>query len=159
MELEIDIKMTANALYDYLLFHMYSSFQGILGAVAGAFLLLLFFMGYGPIYLIAGLVVEAYLPYTLFLRSRKQFLASSAFREPLHYVFTDAGMSVEQGEIKEEIEWDLMVKAVSTPSSIIIYTSRVNASIFPKKDLGDKKAMLIEAISTHMDPKKVKIRG
>lgn len=159
MELEIDVKMTPNALYDYLMYHMYTSFQGILGAIIGAFLIILFFTGQSPVFLIAGIVVEAYLPYTLFLRSRKQFLSSPAFKEPLHYVFNDEGMTVSQGEESETLEWELMYKAASTPNSIILYTSKVNASIFPKKDLGDKKALLIQAISTHMSPKKVKIRG
>jgi len=159
MELNIDIKMTANALYDYLLYHMYTSFQGIVGALAGVFLFILYLMGQSPIYLVAGLVVEAYLPYTLFLRSRKQYLSVPAFKEVLHYRFDDEGMSVSQNESTETVRWSDIHKAVSTPNSIIIYTSKVNASIFPKKDLGDKKALLIEAISTHLEPKKVKIRG
>ena len=159
MSLELDIKMTANALYDYLLYHIYNSFQGILGAVAGVFMIIVFTMGNSVVFLIGGVVVLGYLPYTLFLRSRKQFLENPAFRQPLHYMFDDEGMHVTQGDNTESVDWEHMVKAVSTPSSIILYTSRVNASIFPKKDLKDKKALLIEVISTHMDPKKVKIRG
>lgn len=159
MELELDVKMSANALYDYLLYHMYTSFQGIIGAVAGIFLIALFLMGYGPVYLICGLVVLVYLPYTLFLRSRNQFLNTPAFKEPLHYLFNDEGMCVSQNDASESIPWEHILKAVSTPNNIVIYTSKVNASIFPKKDLGDKKMLLIKMISTHMDPKKVKIRG
>ena len=41
----------------------------------------------------------------------------------------------------------------------ILYTSRVNASIFPKKDLGEKSSAVIQMISTHMPPRKVKIRS
>ena len=52
-----------------------------------------------------------------------------------------------------------MYKAVSTQQSLIVYTSKVNASIFPKKDLGQRTAAVIEMISTHMPPAKVKIRG
>lgn len=159
MELEIDVKMTANALYDYMLYHTYHSFAGILGAVVGVFLVIVFVSGQSPIYLIAGLVVLGYLPYALFTRSRRQYLSTPAFKEPLKYIFTDEGVSVSQNEVTESMIWADMVKAVSTPTSIILYTSKVNASIFPKKDLGDKKALLIQAISTHMDPKKVKIRG
>lgn len=159
MELEIDVKMTANALYDYMLYHTYHSFAGILGAVVGVFLVIVFVSGQSPIYLIAGLVVLGYLPYALFTRSRRQYLSTPAFKEPLKYIFTDEGVSVSQNEVTESMIWADMVKAVSTPTSIILYTSKVNASIFPKKDLGDKKALLIQVISTHMDPKKVKIRG
>lgn len=159
MRLELDVKMTANVLYDYFLYHTYTGLQGILGAVVGALLIVIFFMGQSPMYLIAGLVVELYLPYTLFLRSRKQFLDNKVFKEPIHYLFDDEGMTVSQGENSESIEWENIHRAVSTPSSILLYTSAMNASIFPKKELGDKKILLIEMISTHMPPKKVKIRG
>ena len=56
-------------------------------------------------------------------------------------------------------EWGNMYKAVSTPKSIILYTTRVNAFIFPRKDLGTDIPKLMEIISVNMDPKKVKIRG
>ena len=59
----------------------------------------------------------------------------------------------------ERMEWDDMVRAVSTFGSIVVYTTPVNACIFPKKDLGDARYKVIEIISTHMPPKKVRIRG
>jgi len=159
MKLELTVKMTPGALYDYLLYNCYTGFQGILGAIIGIFLIVVFISGQSPVFLICGIVIEAYLPYSLFLASRRQFLNTPAFREPLNYVFDDEGVTVSQGENSETQEWETMYKAVSTPKSIILYTSKFNASIFPKKDLEDKKALLIEAISTHMPPKKVKIRG
>ena len=158
MELEVEVKMTPTALYDYMLYHTYHSFAGILGAVVGVFLVIVFLSGQSPIYLVAGIVVLGYLPYALFTRSRSQYLNTPAFKEPLKYTFNDEGVTVSQNDVAESMEWENMVKAVSTPNSIILYTSKVNASIFPKKDLGDKKALVIQAISTHMDPKKVKIR-
>lgn len=159
MELEFDIKMTANDLYDYLLYHTYTSLSGILSVIVGAFMVIAFAMGYSPIYLVAGIVVLGYLPYTFFIRSRKQFLNNPAFREPLHYLVNDEGITVSQGEMSETVEWEAFVKAVSTPKSILLYTNKVNASIFSKRELKDKKMLFIQAISTHMDAKKVKIRG
>ena len=63
-----------------------------------------------------------------------------------------------QGEESVTFAWEDMQKAVSTSRSIILYTSPVNATIFPKRELGDLKAAVIEVISTHMPPAKVKIR-
>lgn len=159
MEVSFDVKMTSGILYDYLLYHTYTGMSGLLGTIAGALLVVAFFMGGNPLSLILGIVVLVYLPWTLFLRSKKQFLSNPAFKEPLHYVLDDEGMTVSQKETSEQIAWEQMYKAVSTPGSIILYTSPVNATIFPKKQLGESKAALIEAISTHMPPKKVKIRG
>ena len=60
--------------------------------------------------------------------------------------------------MEEKQSWDDCFKAVSTKNSIILYMSRTTASIFPKKDLGEKKDAVIQMISTHMPPSKVKIR-
>ena len=74
MELEFDVKITAGDLYDYLLHHTYSGFSGMLGTVVGALFIVLFAATKYPIYLIAGIIMIAYLPYTLFIRANKQAL-------------------------------------------------------------------------------------
>lgn len=159
MEVEFDVKVTPGVLYDYMLYHTYTSASGLIGAVVGALLVVAFFMGNSVLCLIAGIVILAYLPWTLFIKSRQQYLANPAFKNPLHYRLTEEGMEVSQnGEVQSQ-KWTEMHKAVSTPKSLIVYTSPVNASIFPKKDLGEKALLVIEAISTHMPPKRVKIRS
>lgn len=158
MELEFDIKMTPAAMYDYLLHHTYSGMSGIIGALAGAFCIMVFAANKYPIYLIAGIVILAYLPVSLFLKANQQVQGTPAFKKPLHYRLTEEGISVSQDENEEMQGWGACVKAVSTRSSIILYTSKTTASIFPKKDLGEKKDALIQMISTHMPPSKVKIR-
>lgn len=159
MEIEFDIKINAGVLYDYMLHHTYTSASGLLGTGVGALMIVAFSMQHSVIFLIAGIVILAYLPWTLFIKSRQQMLANPAFKEPLHYRLDEEGITVSQNEAEEKQTWDQMYKAVSTGRSIIVYTSRVNASIFPKQDLGSDKAKVIEIISTHMPPSKVKIRG
>lgn len=159
MEIEFDIKINANVLYDYMLHHTYTSAAGLLGTGVGALMIVAFSMQHSVIFLIAGIVILAYLPWTLFIRSRQQLLANPAFKEPLHYRLDEEGITVSQNETEEKQSWEQMYKAISTGRSIIVYTSRINASIFPKKDLGENKAKVIEIISTHMPPSKVKIRG
>ena len=159
MEIEFDVKISANVLYDYMLHHTYSSLSGIMGTLVGALMLVLFASNRQPICLIIGVVILLYLPWTLFIKSRQQALGTPAFKKPLHYRLSDEGIEVSQDETVEQMGWDGMVKAVSTLNSIIVYTTPTNACIFPKKDLGDSKYKAIEIISTHMPPKKVKIRG
>jgi hypothetical protein len=158
MELEFDVKITASAMYDYLLYHTYTSLSGLLGTIVGVFLIMAFVATMYPIYLIAGVVLIVYLPCSLFLRANQQVVNTPAFKKPLHYKMTDEGISVSQGETEEKQSWDSCYKAVSTSKSLILYTSRTTASIFPKSDLGDKKDAVIQMISTHMPPKKVKIK-
>ncbi len=155
---ELDIKIEAGDLYDYNLRHAYNSASGILGSVLGA-LMIVVGLGRGTwIFVIGGAVLLLYLPWTLFIRSKQQVLNNPAFREPLHYVLDDQGITISQGEATATQSWDDMVRAVSTVRSVIVYTSKVNATIFPKKQMGDKTASVIACISTHMPPKKVKIR-
>ncbi len=86
-------------------------------------------------------------------------LKNPAFKKPLHYKLTEEGIEVSQGDATDSQKWEDMYKAVSTGRSIVVYTSRINACIFPKKDIGEDKYKVIEMISTHMPPKKVKIRS
>ena len=159
MEIEFDVKIDAGVLYDYMLHHTYNSAAGLLGTVVGALMIVAFSMGRGVLFLIAGIVILAYLPWTLFIKSKQQALMTPAFKKPLHYKLDEEGITVSQDDTEEKQEWAQMYKAVSTGKSIIVYTSRVNASIFTKKDLGENKAKVIEIISTHMPPSKVKIRN
>lgn len=155
---ELDIRIEAGDLYDYNLRHAYNSPAGIMGSALGALMVIVALNTKQWIFLIGGIVLLLYLPWTLFLKSRQQALLNPAFKEPLHYVLDDQGITISQKDVSTTQSWEDMVKAVSTNRSIIVYTSRVNATIFPKRQLGDKKAAVIECISTHMPPAKVKIR-
>ena len=159
MEIEFDVKVTPNALYDYMLHHTYGKLSGLMGSLVGVLMIILFFSSGQVVALIVGIVILLYLPWTLFLKSRQQALRTPAFKKPLHYKLTEEGVEVSQEGTTEKMKWEDMYKAVSTPRSIILYTSRVNASIFPKKDLGEKSSAVIQMISTHMPPRKVKIRS
>lgn len=154
-----NVKIEAGDLYDYMLMHSYNSPAGIVGSSFGAILILFAFATRQWLFIVLGLVMLLYLPWTLFLRSRTQILNNPSFQEPLQYTLDEEGLTVAQGEAQEKMAWENMHKAVSTGKSIILYTSPVNATIFPKRQLGDQKAALIEIISTHMPPKKVKIRS
>lgn len=159
MEVEFDVKITAGILYDYMLHHAYTSLSGILGTFVGIVILLGYFKTHYFIYLIGAVVVIFYLPCSYFMRSRQQAQLTPAFKKPLHYKMTEEGVTVSQDDESQFQQWDMMVKAVSTHSSIILYTSKNNASIFPRKDLGEDTMKVIEMISTHMPPDKVKIRA
>ncbi len=156
--IELDIKIGASDLYDYLLKHSYNGTQGIVGSSMGAVAILVGLSSRHWLLLILGIMALLYLPWTLYVRSRQQALLP-VFQKPLHYVLDDEGIEISQDDAKEKQSWDDMVKAISTTRSIIVYTSKVNATIFPKRQMGDKTALVIEMISTHMPPSKVKIKA
>ncbi len=154
---ELDVKITAGDLYDFMLMHNYSKASGVMGSGLGALMILWGSYTKYWILVIGGVVLLLYLPWVLFIKSRQQAV-SPMFKQPLHYVMDENGVTISQGEESTTQSWDEMWKAVSTGKSIILYTSPVNATIFPKARIGDKKTAVIQMISTHMPPKKVKIR-
>ncbi len=158
MRVEFDVNMTTGKMYDYMLRHTFTSFAGILGELLGILLVAGAFIYSQWIYLVFGVICIFYQPVALYWRSKRQVNNTPAFKEPLHYVLDETGITVKSGENTESLAWEKMYKAVSTSKSVILYTNRVSACIFPKEDLGDKKEEVIRFISSHMDPKQVNIR-
>ena len=156
---ELDIKISAQDLYDYMLMHSYSSAAGIMGSALGAVMIIVAIAKSQWIFLVGGAALLLYLPWVLLIKSRQQIVSNPVFQKPLHYCLDDQGLTISQGDSSTTQVWDDMVKAVSTGRSIILYTSRVNATIFPRKQMGDQTAAVIECISTHMPAGKVKIRN
>lgn len=156
--LEFDVKITDKDLYDYMMAHSYNNASGILGSCVGALMVVAAFMNGQWIYLICGIILLLYIPINLRIKSKQQILNNAAFKKPLHYMLDENGITISQGEESQTQKWEDMYKAVSTNRSIIVYTSKISATIFPRRQMGEDTVKVIEMISTHMSPKKVKIR-
>lgn len=155
---EVDVHIKASDLFDYSLRHSYASPGGVLSTIIGVLMVYAFFAkNASPLYLIFGIIVIVYIPVNLFLVSHQQAM-QDAFRNALHYAFYENGMEVSQGETHEMLEWEYIIKAVATSNSIIVYTGKNRASIFPRRDLQPDATALIQVLSTHVDPKKMKIK-
>ena len=155
---ETDVNITAADLYDFNLRHTYSSPMGLFSELIGILLVTLYFVKDASIlYLIFGIIVIVYLPVSLYLSSKQQAMLP-AFQKPLHYAFYEEGMEVSQEDQCQSIPWENCIRALSTQKSIVIYTGKTAASLFPRRDLGENAPWLIRVISTHMDSKKVKIK-
>ena len=155
--MEFDVQIKSGDLYDYMMKHTYNSPAGLLGSVVGALMVVVGLAKMYVLFIVLGAVLLLYLPYTLFIKSKRQSL-NPVFQKPLHYRVDEDGITVSQGEVSETQKWENIYKAISTSKSIIVYTSKVNAWIFPKRELGDETMGLIQMIVTHMDASKVKIR-
>jgi hypothetical protein len=158
MKCEFDVQMTASSLYDYNMYHTYSGTAGIVGTAVGTLFLILFAAYRQPAYLVAGLVIILYSPVVLYMNSVKQIKLNPVYKNPLHYVLDEEGVTVTAGDESLKVEWDKIIKARATNQSILLYTGPKSAWVFPKKDLGQKRYDVIEMISTHMSSEKVKIR-
>ncbi len=158
MELDFDIKMSAPVLFDYFMRHTYTGTQGLVGLGIGIAVLVYGIYMQNPIYMGAAAVILLYLPFTLFLRAIGQCNTNPAFKAPIHYHMDETGVVVSQNGTSQSLRWELVQKAVATGTSIIIYTSPVNAWIFPKKELGEKTDDLIRLIVKCMPEEKVRFK-
>ena len=95
---ETDITITAADLYDYVLMHTYSGMSGIIGSTAGALFVVAGFMTQRWLLLIAGIIVLAYLPVTLWTKSKLQWSANeAAFTSPCITCLMTAGSPYPRG--------------------------------------------------------------
>ncbi len=155
---EFDVRMTPSDLYDFNLHHAFTGASGILAEAIGAVGLILGLATKNIPMVIIGSILLVYLPITLYLKVRQTFLLSPVFKEPLHYTLDEEGLTVTQGEVTNTARWEDVIKVESTGRSIFVYTSRVNASILPRAQMGDRMIPAIQCISTHVEPRKVKIK-
>lgn len=161
---ETDIKLTVGDLYDYNLRHSYSQAATLLATAVGLAGIAIGIysrgnMQYWVLMVIIGVLLVFYTPFVLLLRSSQTVALNSAMKESFHYVLDENGITVSQGDKSETHSWDSVVKAVSTGRSIIIYTSKVSATVLPRRQVGDALPLLIQTISSYIDPKKNKIRN
>ncbi len=143
---KIKVNMTEKALYDFLLYHAYSKWTGLMVNVLGiAFV----FMGLiqrfqgkigfreFAIFFAAGVFFLSAVPVQLKLRARKQVKINPDFNQTVDYDFSDDGIIVKAGERERRFQWTQMTKTVVTPKCIGIYYGKDDALIIPKWDFGD----------------------
>jgi len=158
MEVSFDVKMTTGKLYDFNLQHTYKSPAAILASCMGVAFILFFINYLKWYYLAGGLLLIFYLPVSLLRSSFMKVKMVDFFKMPVTYILNDEGITVRSGEMEDTIQWENCYKACNTRQSYFVYTGKRSAFIFPKADMGDKQGEVLKIISTHMDPKKVKIK-
>ena len=160
MDLEFDVKVTPGVLYDFKIQHTYKKPITILATALGFFSIYLSFVreDYKLIFLFLGIVFIVYEPITAAYHSYVQAKLTPAFQAPLHYRLCEEGIEISQNGEVQLAKWDQCVKACNTRKSIFVYTSKVNAFIFPRADLGNQTEDVIAYIAKHVSPDIMKIR-
>lgn len=165
MSVKISVKMTEKYMFDFMLYHNYTSMSGLMGAIAGVLCLAVFVqntlkgdMQSSLVWLMCAILFLVISPYTMKTRAKAQIQNTEMFQKPLEYEFTEEGIVIRQDGQEAINEWSAFTKAVSTQKSVILYLGRVRALIFPKECMGEQYEEVLKMIHTHMPPTKVKIR-
>lgn len=161
LDLEFDVKVTPGVLYDFKIQHTYKKPITILATALGFVSIYLFFVREDNtrfLLLLLGIVFIVYEPLTAAYRAYVQAKLTPAFQQPLHYRLCEEGIEISQNGETQMAKWEQCVKACNTRKSIFVYTSKVNAFIFPRTDLGNQTDDVIAYIAKHVSPEIMKIR-
>ena len=165
MNVKFDVKMTKNAMFDFMLYTSYTSLGGILGVVLGGLTLLIGIrqvmadnLSGAAMFFVVSLVFLVFTPLNMKAKAGLQVANTPMFQKPITYELTEDGVIISQEDASATVKWDEIQKAVSTNKSVILYVTKIRAFIFPKESLGEQYSVAVKMISTHVPPKKVKIR-
>lgn len=165
MSIKFDVTINQRTMFDFMLYHTYTSIIGVIGVIFGMVNLTLGvrMLTEGEsknamLYLVFAAVFLLAMPIVLWRNAGSQVRSVKMFEAPIQYELTEEGVYASQNETGSTVPWTGFIRVVSTRSSIIMYQSRNRAVIFPRADLGEQQDAVIEMISTHIEPSRVKIR-
>lgn len=167
MEEKIQVQMTEDILYDFMLFHTYSKFAGFLTNVLGMAVvfmgIIMFAMGKNTawqlvFYTVAGIAFLGFTPLQLKYRARKQLKMNPGHRETCIYLFGESGITAIWDERTKVYEWDSIQKVVATPKAIGYYYDENQAIIIPKRAYGKRFTSVMNIVLEHVPRGVVKIR-
>lgn len=67
---------------------------------------------------------------------------SEALRNTQHFTIDEKGVTISQDGEEALLEWKQVYKVVDTKSNLLVYSTRVNAYVFPKRELGDLRGRM-----------------
>lgn len=147
--LEFDITLSPKDMYHFNLYQAYTGFQGWFSILVSILVFVVAGVTYGSVeplysvlYVLFGIIFLLYLPVSLYLRSRQRFLTTESLKKPLHYQIGENGITVSQDEENAELLWEQIYKMAADKKQVLIYSSRINAFVIPKEQLGENYQML-----------------
>ena len=152
-------------MYRFNLYQTYTGFQGWFSIIFSIVILALSVITYGDVtlnytllYAAFGIIFLVYMPVSLWMRSKRSLAASEVLRNTLHYEVGEKGFTVSQGEASAELLWEQIYKMTATKSNVLVYSSRINAYVIPREQLGDKYADLAKIANEKLPKYRVKMK-
>ncbi len=151
MSVSFNIQLNPGELFRFNMHQTYTTTQGpvsvILALLAFVMAGVSFFCqsaGYGVLYLAVGVLFLTYIPLTLWMRAKQALKKNEVLAGMLHYVVSEKGFEVSCGDESGLLLWEDIYKIVSTKTQVLVYSSRNNAYIIPRDQLGEQYEALKE---------------
>lgn len=143
MSIKFEVNMTDKIMYDFLLYHSYTSASGLFATLVGIgcfiFAVNKGLSGDSQSAILFGALGAMLLfstPFTLKSSAKNQVKNTEMFQKPLQYEITEKGISVTQNGESAENTWDHIMRVVSTSKSLVIYITRSKSDHFTKRIYG-----------------------
>ena len=165
MQETIQVQLTEDTLYDFILFHTYSRFSGFITNILGlaiAFMgIILFVMKKADFseisfYIVAATAFLCFTPLRIKWNAKRLLENDDAFKEASAYCFCQDGIWREQQGKRVLYSWEDIQKIVATPKTIGIYYTTDEALIVPKAAFGDRFINVMKIVAMHVRREKVK---
>ncbi len=156
--IKFDVKVGVKELYFFLLHYNYASVNGAISLLLSLVSLgvFVFRLQYewstsNWFFLAIGLLFTVVQPVLLLKMAVTQKIKNPSMNDPLEYELREDGILLRQNDLEQLAPWDGIAKVVENKKQILVYTSRVNACIWPKKQLEEQKEELKLYVSEHVD--------
>ncbi len=165
MKCEFDVKLAVEDMYRFNMYHTYSGIHGIASIVIAVLVFIVAGKTYGSVemmytvlYVLFGILFLIYMPVSLYLRAKRQILTSEVFKNPLHFQVTEEKITSSQNGQSAELPWEQIYKVVETKSNILVYSSRINAFVLPKNQIGEQYESLCEIMKKKLPGYRLKLK-
>jgi hypothetical protein len=165
MNVSFDVKLQPQDLYRFNIYQTYRGMQGWISIILGilSFVMAVTTWGkteliYTIMYVVVGLIFWFYIPVTLWLRAQATIRTNTVLAGELHYEVSEDCIRVTQGEEAGELPWDAIYKMISNKNQILIYTTRINAYIIPREQIGDQYDALVELANRKLESYRLRMK-
>ena len=149
----VSVQMKTPYMFDFLYWHSYSGFMGVVNYGFSLAALAALIAGFGkgnPVATIALIVLSLLFtvinPLLLLQKADKQVKRMPMFAKPIAYSFDEKGFTVMQDGESAAAEWADVVLLRETQKTLVLYLGAANAIVLPKDQCGEALVKIKELI-------------
>ncbi len=146
-----EVTMKTNYMFSFLFYNSYYGVRGGINYALSAVAIVALICGFGdsPVatffLVLLALLFTVIEPLMLLFKAFRQVKTSESFKLPMTYTFAENAFYLQQGDVRQQAPWELVLLVRETRDLIILFTGGNNAILLPKdqiEELDELKAVL-----------------
>lgn len=157
MKVEFDVKLQPKDMFLFNMYHTYHHMQGIIAIAMAVFMTMVTVFTWGTdsrysiVCAIMAILFIVYIPLNLWIHAKMQLQRTPSMQSTQHYVMDDKGITIFVNDEHDTLVWNAVYRILETKSNILIYSSRVNAFVLPKREVGQVRDEIAEIAGMHLE--------